>query len=119
GAYPVLFNQSFCFWPTTDTTPTPTCQATGDPRPTDVAAAGSGGDYLSNESFYRANRLRLGLRATRVKGGHLHVPVLGLPSNATDLTDPAFESRRRDIVAQTGELVAAAGATPAVSESRS
>ena len=67
--------------------------------------AGGGGDYLSNESMYRANRLRLGLSATAVLGGHLHTPVLGQPVDPTALTDAAFERDRRVIADQVAALV--------------
>lgn len=67
---------------------------------------------MSNESMFRANRVRLGLGLTSVAGGHLHTPVLGQP---TGLTDPAFESRRQAIAAEVIDLTTAAagGAAPA------
>ncbi|MBB5954413.1 hypothetical protein FHS29_000983 [Saccharothrix tamanrassetensis] len=105
--YPVHFNRSFCEWPigSTPGVGTPDCR-TDEPTPGAVAAVGSGGDYLSNESMYRANRVRLGLSATTTSGGHLHTPVLGQPADPVALTDPEFEAERRRIVDQVVALVA-------------
>ncbi|MEV0676866.1 hypothetical protein AB0I60_10105 [Actinosynnema sp. NPDC050436] len=106
GPYPVNYNRSFCEWPVgTPGVGTPNCR-TDEPTPGAAAAVGSGGDYLSNESMYRANRLRLGLGATTVPGGHLHTPVLGQPVDPVALTDPGFEAERRRIVDQVVALVA-------------
>ncbi|MFI9008550.1 hypothetical protein ACIGNX_15100 [Actinosynnema sp. NPDC053489] len=104
--FPVLYNREFCEWPlgTTPGTGTPSCR-TDEPTPGAAAASGSGGDYLSNESMYRANRLRLGLGATATAGGHLHTPVLGQPADQAALTDAAFEADRRAIVDQVVALV--------------
>ncbi|NUT97073.1 MAG: hypothetical protein HOY78_34135, partial [Saccharothrix sp.] len=103
--FPVNFNRSFCEWPigTTPGTGTPSCR-TDEPTPGAVAAVGSGGDYLSNESMYRANRVRLGLGSTAA-GGHLHTPVLRQPVDPTALTDAAFEAERRSIADQVRALV--------------
>ncbi|MCP2256868.1 Pyrrolidone-carboxylate peptidase (N-terminal pyroglutamyl peptidase) [Streptoalloteichus tenebrarius] len=113
GPYAVALNREFCEWPVGGTPGTgqKACR-TDEPTPGAAAAAGSGGDYLSNESMYRANRLRLGLGATDVRGGHLHTPVLGLPDSGTALTDPAFERRRRAIADQTVALVRAGASAP-------
>jgi pyrrolidone-carboxylate peptidase len=114
GAYPVNFNQAFCVWPDSSHpgTGTPVCRSDA-PAPGEIAASGGGGNYLSNESMYRTNRVRLGLGLTSVAGGHLHTPVLGQP---TGLTDPDFEARRRAIAAEVVALTSAAagGAGPAV-----
>jgi pyrrolidone-carboxylate peptidase len=114
GAYPVNFNQAFCVWPDSahPGTGTPVCRS-DTPAPGEIAASGGGGNYLSNESMYRANRVRLGLGLTSVAGGHLHTPVLGQP---TGLTDPDFEARRQTIAAQVITLTSAAAgsAVPAV-----
>ncbi|KOX35134.1 hypothetical protein ADK67_01200 [Saccharothrix sp. NRRL B-16348] len=106
--FPVYYNRSFCEWPL-GTVPAPgtgtaDCRA-DEPTPGAQAAEGSGGDYLSNESMYRANRLRLGLGATTTAGGHLHIPVLGQPADPTALTDAAFELERRAIADQVTALV--------------
>ncbi|GAA0651764.1 hypothetical protein GCM10010174_89380 [Kutzneria viridogrisea] len=109
GGYPVNYDQVFCVWPDSSHPGTGTAQCRSDaPRPGEVAAQGSGGDYLSNESMYRSNRIRVGLGATEVPGGHLHTPVLGEPSSPTAVTDPAFEARRKAIADQTVALVNAA-----------
>ncbi|GMA29489.1 hypothetical protein [Arenivirga flava] len=77
---------------TTDTTPPPAGA---------FAVSGGGGDYLSNESMYRVNRLRVGLGLDEVAGGHLHVPVL-------DYMDLA--ANRATNVEQTQQLILAAAA---------
>ena len=106
GPFLVRYNREFCEWPvgTVPGTGTPSCR-TDEPTPGAAAASGSGGDYLSNESMYRANRLRLGLSATSVAGGHLHTPVLGQPVDPAALTDAAFERDRRAIADQVAALV--------------
>lgn len=115
GAYPVNFNQAFCVWPDSSHpgAGTPVCRSDA-PAPGEIAASGGGGNYLSNESMFRSNRLRLGLGLTSMPGGHLHTPVLGQP---TGLTDPAFESRRQAIVDEVVALAraAATGSGPVVS----
>ncbi|MEV6625683.1 hypothetical protein AB0M83_11425 [Amycolatopsis sp. NPDC051106] len=108
GAYPVNFNQAFCVWPDSAHPGTGTSVCRSDaPAPGEIAASGGGGNYLSNESMYRANRVRLGLGLTSVAGGHLHTPVLGQP---TGLTDPAFEARRQAIASEVLALTSAAAA---------
>ena len=106
GPFPVRYNREFCEWPL-GTVPgtTPADCRTDEPTPGAAAASGSGGDYLSNESMYRANRLRLGLGATATAGGHLHTPVLGQPADPAALTDAAFERERRVIADQVAALV--------------
>ncbi|MBE1496775.1 hypothetical protein H4696_003875 [Amycolatopsis lexingtonensis] len=113
GAYPVNFNQAFCVWPDSSHpgTGTEVCRSDA-PAPGEIAASGGGGNYLSNESMFRANRVRLGLGLTSVAGGHLHTPVLGQPADPAALTDPAFESRRQAIAAQVIALTAAAAGGP-------
>lgn len=113
GAYPVNFNQAFCVWPDSARpgVGTPVCRSDA-PAAGEIAASGGGGNYLSNESMFRANRIRLGLGLTSVAGGHLHTPVLGQPTDPAALTDPDFESRRQAIAAQVITLATAA-ATPA------
>src|SRR5918998_1017780 len=74
------------------------------------AASGPGGNYLSNESMYRSNRLRIGMQAEDVPGGHLHISALVYPEDPAVLTGPEFEADRRAVVDQTIALVAAAGA---------
>ncbi|WP_146173856.1 hypothetical protein [Saccharothrix carnea] len=104
--FPVRYNREFCEWvPGTVPGTGPMSCRTDEPTPGAAAAGGSGGDYLSNESMYRANRLRLGLSATTTAGGHLHTPVLGQPADPTALTDAAFERDRRAIADQVLALV--------------
>ena len=124
GAYPVNFNQAFCVWPDAahPGTGTPVCRSDA-PAAGEIAASGGGGNYLSNESMFRSNRVRLGLGLTSVAGGHLHTPVLGQPSAPEALTDADFEARRQAIAAQVRTLTTAAAsgagtaAPPAVTES--
>lgn len=102
GPFAVNFNRAFCEWVVVGSQQS--CR-TDEPTPGRVAASGGGGDYLSNESMYRANRLRIGYGATNVLGGHLHTPVLGQPADPVALTDPTFEKQRRDIADQVKALV--------------
>ncbi|MGW6935245.1 hypothetical protein ACWGE0_34655 [Lentzea sp. NPDC054927] len=102
GPFTVNYNRAFCEWVVVGSQQS--CR-TDEPTPGRVAASGGGGDYLSNESMYRANRLRIGYGATNVLGGHLHTPVLGQPVDPAALTDAAFEKQRRDIADQVKALV--------------
>lgn len=113
GPWPVVLKQGVREWPA-GTFPSPTALVERpDPSPGSTAAAGTGGDYLSNESMYRSNRLRQGLHAWEVPGGHLHISALEYPDDPTLLTDPAFEADRRAVVDQTVALVTAAAAAVA------
>ena len=106
GPFTVQLNRSFCEWPVGSVPGTGTMSCRSDePTPGAAAASGGGGDYLSNESMYRANRVRTGLGATTVLGGHLHTPVLTQPVDPAALTDAAFEAQRRDIANQAVALV--------------
>jgi hypothetical protein len=110
GPWPVALNDGICEWPA-GTFPSPAavrCQ--DDPSEGSTAASGPGGNYLSNESMYRSNRLRIGLQATDVPGGHLHISALQYPEDLSVLTSPEFEADRRAVVDQTIALVRAAGA---------
>ncbi len=109
GAYQVLYNQAFCVWPdsTKPGTGTAVCR-TDAPKPGEIAASGGGGNYLSNESMYRSNRLRTGLGLDGIAGGHLHTPVLGTPADPAALTDADFEARRAAISSQIVSLLTAA-----------
>lgn len=110
GPWPVVLHDGVDEWPA-GTFPDPTAlRSRPDPSPGSTAAAGSGGDYLSNESMYRSNRLRLALGADDVPGGHLHISALEYPASPEVLTDAAFEADRAAVVDQTVALVAAAGA---------
>jgi hypothetical protein len=51
--------------------------ASNFPAPTTIVYYGPGGDYLSNEIFFRVALLRKYLNLDNVlKSGHLHVPIL-------------------------------------------
>jgi hypothetical protein len=84
------------------------CRDGTPPVPGSTGAVGDGGDFLSNESMFRANRVRIGLGATAVHGGHLHVPPVDPPAEPAALTDPTFEAAVRRVVNQTVNLVGAA-----------
>ena len=108
GPWPVVLKSGIREWPAgTDFDPA-TLVAAPDPSPGSTAAAGTGGDYLSNESMYRSNRLRQGLHAWEVPGGHLHISALAHPADPALVTDLAFETDRRAVVDQTLALVRAA-----------
>lgn len=73
------------------------------------ARSGGGGAYLSNESQYRSNRVRLGLGAVDMPGGHLHIASLEFyPKNKSIYIDEDFRHHRQVTVDQTVELVKAA-----------
>lgn len=110
GPWPVVLNDGICEWPA-GTYPSPSAvQCQDDPSEGSTAASGPGGSYLSNESMYRSNRLRQGLQAWDVPGGHLHISSLVYPEDLSVLTSPEFEADRKAVVDQTVELVRAAGA---------
>ncbi|GGS20142.1 pyroglutamyl peptidase [Streptomyces griseoviridis] len=107
GRFPVYDNTSVTEIPAGGTGPV---VRPDGPTPGSAARAGGGGDYLSNEIAYRATLLRdrLGLR-DRVPGGHVHTPVLQFaPDDTTEVTDPEFETNRRDIVGQVRGIVGVA-----------
>jgi pyrrolidone-carboxylate peptidase len=70
------------------------------PTPGSTAVAGSGGDYLSNEIFYRVGLLQL-TEGTKIPFGHLHVPRL-----SPDMSDLAV--RRDQVVRQVEQILTAA-----------
>ena len=112
GPWPTALNPRLCEWPA-GTRPDPTavrCHPNG-PAPGSQAQAGGGGNYLSNESMYRTNRLRLALGATDVPGGHLHISALVYPADPLVVIDEAFAADRAATIDQTVALVRAAGAT--------
>jgi hypothetical protein len=109
GPWPVKLNDGICEWPR-GTFPDPTTvRCRPDPSRGSTAASGPGGSYLSNESMYRSNRLRLGFGLRDFPGGHLHISALVYPDDPGVLTDPAFEADRKAVVDQTVALVTAAG----------
>ncbi len=108
--WPVLLNPGICEW-TNGTRPDPsavTCHDNG-PSPDAQAHSGGGGDYLSNESMYRVNRLRTALGATAIRGGHLHVAALDYPADRSAVVSPRFIAERAAVVDQTVALITAAG----------
>ncbi|MEV6490389.1 hypothetical protein AB0M20_17440 [Actinoplanes sp. NPDC051633] len=111
--WPVRLNPQICEWAAGDRPTGPvTCKTTG-PTPGSQAQSGGGGNYLSNESMYRSNRLRLALGATDVPGGHLHISALVYPADPLVLIDQAFAADRAQTIEQTMALVKAAGAAVA------
>jgi hypothetical protein len=90
--------------PVSNTYPPP-----GNPAPPNAAAcarSGSGGDYLSNESAYRATLLR-DLLGLKIPVGHIHTPVMTRfqAGNDSAITDAKFEAYRASIVQQGRLLV--------------
>lgn len=109
GPWPVKLNPGITEWPA-GTFPDPTALHTApDPSPGSRAASAPGGNYLSNESMYRTNRLRLGTGHWFLPGGHLHISALVYPTDPGALTSPEFEADRKAVVDQTVALVEAAG----------
>jgi len=108
GPWPVFRNDRVCELLPPDFSQQPVCNEEG-PTPGSIARSGGGGAYLSNESMYRSNRVRLGLGATDIPGGHLHIASLEFyPSDKSIYIDPAFQHHRQITVDQTVELVKAA-----------
>ena len=118
GPWPVVLKQGIREWPAGSFPDPAALRALPDPTPGSTAAAGTGGDYLSNESMYRSNRLRQALHAWDVPGGHLHISALEYPEDATALTDRAFEADRRAVVDQTVALIEAAATAVAAARTR-
>ncbi|MFC0627060.1 hypothetical protein [Kribbella deserti] len=109
GPWPVKLNPGITEWPA-GTFPDPAALRTApDPSPGSRAASAPGGNYLSNESMYRTNRLRLGTGHKSLPGGHLHISSLVYPADLGALTSPEFEADRKAVVDQTVALVEAAG----------
>lgn len=107
--WPVRLNPGVCEWPA-GTYPDPgAIRCADDPSPGSRAASAPGGNYLSNESMYRTNRLRLGAQLHDIPGGHLHISSLVYPDDESALTSAAFEEDRQAVVDQTVNLVRAAG----------
>lgn len=108
--WPVRLNDGICEWPV-GTYPDPgSIRCQDDPSSARTQAAEApGGNYLSNESMYRTNRLRIGAGLTDLPGGHLHISALVYPRDEGRLTSPRFERDRRAVVDQTVALVRAAG----------
>jgi hypothetical protein len=119
GSYAVVWGYDFetfpdCTKPDTQLFYSPvstTYPPPGNPQPPDAsscARSGSGGDYLSNESAYRATLLRKTFNLT-IPVGHIHTPVMTRFQTGNDsaITDATFESTRSAIVQQGRLLVEA------------
>jgi len=104
GPFPVQLNPRICEWPA-DGTPEDRVCHDGPPTPGWRAYSGGGGNYLSNESQYRSNRVRIGLGALDVPGGHLHTPPQTYAADRTVLLDDQMRRLRHDIADQAVALV--------------
>ncbi|WP_082234546.1 hypothetical protein [Halobacillus massiliensis] len=112
GPWPVVRNNEICEWQAPQYRDGDyVCHENG-PSEDSYARSGGGGSYLSNESQYRSNRVRLGLGAYDIPGGHLHVAAQEhYPEEPGIYTTDEFEDFRQSTVDQTVELVkATAGA---------
>ena len=108
--WPTALNPRICEWPAgTRPTGPVQCHSNG-PSEGAQAQSGGGGNYLSNESMYRSNRLRLQLGATDIPGGHLHISALVYPADPLVIIDDPFTADRAATIEQTVALVQAAAA---------
>ncbi|UOQ45815.1 hypothetical protein MUN89_07765 [Halobacillus salinarum] len=112
GPWPVKRNDEVCEWLAPEYQDQPYVCNDNGPTALSKARAGGGGSYMSNESQYRSNRVRLGLGAYDIPGGHLHVAAQEYyPEDKSVYITDQFKQFRKDTVDQTIELVkAAAGA---------
>lgn len=119
GAFPVVENHAVVEVPgdtpeepvtvTCPATPSPGTSQPAGPTPGSQARQGGGGNYLSNESAYRATLIRDALGLDQLPGGHIHTPVLqGLGDPAIEITNPTFEANRTAIADQVRQLLVAA-----------
>lgn len=70
------------------------------------AFSGSGGNFMSNESMYRANRLRRAMGHDDLPGGHLHTPIVRFPKKTkTEITDSTWEATLKTTTDQVVALV--------------
>lgn len=79
----------------------PSHRASGGPTAGSTAIAGSGGNYLSNEIFYRTRLLRDSQGST-VPIGHLHTPMLEPPST---MSAADFAAARDGIVVRIRQIL--------------
>ncbi|RZT21454.1 pyroglutamyl peptidase [Fictibacillus sp. BK138] len=108
GPWPVFRNDEVCEWLPPNYEDPAVCHD-GGPTSGSKARAGGGGSYLSNESMYRSNRVRLGLGAMDIPGGHLHIAAQEFyPEDKSVYITDEFKEFRKDTVDQTVELVKAA-----------
>jgi pyrrolidone-carboxylate peptidase len=110
GPWPTALNPQICEWAAGTRPAGPVTCTAGGPSAGGQAQSGGGGTYLSNESMYRSNRLRLQLGATDIPGGHLHISALVYPADPLVLIDDTFAADRAATIKQTVALVKAAGA---------
>ncbi|WP_109509866.1 pyroglutamyl peptidase [Nocardioides speluncae] len=119
GAFPVVENHRVVEVPgdtpeepvtvTCPAAPSPGTAQPNGPTPGSQARQGGGGNYLSNESAYRATLVRDALGLHDLPGGHIHTPVLeGLGDPAVEITNPTFEANRTAIADQVRKLLIAA-----------
>jgi hypothetical protein len=108
GPWPVFRNDEVCEWMPPNFEDPAVCHD-GGPTPGSKARAGGGGSYLSNESMYRSNRVRIGLGAHDIPGGHLHIAAQEFyPEDKSVYITDEFKEFRKKTVDQTVELVEAA-----------
>jgi hypothetical protein len=109
GPWPVFRNDEVCEWlPPNYEKEAYVCHD-GGPTPGSKARQGGGGSYLSNESMYRSNRVRIGLGAHDIPGGHLHIAAQEFyPEDKSVYMTDEFQEFRKNTVDQTVELVKAA-----------
>lgn len=107
GPWPVFRNDTICELLPPDFSER-VCHDNG-PTPGAKARSGGGGAYLSNESQYRSNRVRIGVGAFDIPGGHLHVAAQEYyPEDPDIYITPEFKDHRKATVDQAVELVKAA-----------
>ncbi|MFG6150207.1 hypothetical protein [Halobacillus sp. B23F22_1] len=112
GPWPVERNNEVCEWQAPEYERDDFICHEGGPTEGSKARAGGGGSYLSNESQYRSNRVRLGVGSYDIPGGHLHVAAQEhYPEDSQVYITEDFMKFRKATVDQTVNLVeAAAGA---------
>ncbi|MBY6037138.1 hypothetical protein KUV80_10750 [Fictibacillus nanhaiensis] len=108
GPWPVFRNDKVCEWLPPNYDDPYVCHENG-PTPESKARQGGGGSYLSNESQYRSNRVRIGLKAYDIPGGHLHIAAQEYyPEDKSVYITDEFKEFRKNTVDQTVALVKAA-----------
>jgi pyrrolidone-carboxylate peptidase len=101
AAIPIRENTAVTEIPAGGTAPVP---RPGGPTPGSSAVAGSGGNFLSNEIFYRTSRLRTETGAS-IPYGHLHTPEL-VPGGP-GISPSSFETARNAIVTEIEQILTA------------
>ncbi|WP_371017411.1 hypothetical protein [Pseudalkalibacillus sp. JSM 102089] len=109
GPWPVERGDEVCEWLAPEYRDKPYECHEGGPTEGSKARKGGGGSYLSNESQYRSNRVRIGIGAYDIPGGHLHVAAQEYyPEDPSVYITDEFQKFRQATVDQTVELVIAA-----------